>query len=86
MPRPGPQASPDINDRTGQLLGKTGLAVGAFQGGAGRVLVDGAEWEAELDDGEAPAPGGRVEVLRVLGGVPPGRTTALKSCRNDRGV
>jgi membrane protein implicated in regulation of membrane protease activity len=67
MPRRA-HTSPDINDRTSQLLGKTGLAVGAFQGGAGRVLVDGAEWEAELDDGQAPAPGGKVEVVRVLGG------------------
>ncbi|MDB5452331.1 MAG: NfeD family protein, partial [Caulobacteraceae bacterium] len=66
-PKRGAQG-PDINDRTSQLLGKTGLAVGAFSGGAGRVLVDGAEWDAELDAGEAPAAGGKVEVVRVLGG------------------
>jgi inner membrane protein len=59
---------PDINDRTGDLLGKTGLAVSAFNGGAGRVLVDGAEWDAEVEFGEAPQPGSKVEVVRVLGG------------------
>jgi inner membrane protein len=54
---------PDINDRTGDLLGKTGTAVSA-----GRVLVDGAEWEAEVEFGEPLQPGGKVEVVRVLGG------------------
>jgi membrane protein implicated in regulation of membrane protease activity len=66
-------AGPDINDRTSQLLGKTGLAVGPFTGGSGRVLVDGAEWDAELEtgaqaSGEEPLAGGKVEVVRVLGG------------------
>src|SRR5436190_4727663 len=56
---------PDINDRTRELLGKTGLAVGAFHGRAGRVLVDGSEWAAELDDGDPPAAGGKIEVVRV---------------------
>jgi hypothetical protein len=60
-------ATPDINDRQGSLLGKTGLAVGAFSQGHGRVLVDGAEWDAEAD-GVTPPPGGKVEVVRVLGG------------------
>jgi membrane protein implicated in regulation of membrane protease activity len=60
--------TPDINDRTGSLIGKTGQAVAAFQGGRGRVLVDGAEWEAETEAGDAPAAGGAVEVVRVLGG------------------
>ena len=54
---------PDINDRTGDLLGKTGLAVSS-----GRVLVDGAEWDAEVEFGEPLQPGGQVEVIRVLGG------------------
>jgi membrane protein implicated in regulation of membrane protease activity len=60
--------TPDINDRAGALLGKTGRAVGPFSNGAGRVLVDGAEWEAEVESGEPPAAGGKVEVVRVLGG------------------
>lgn len=58
---------PDINDRTSQLLGKTGLTVAAFEKGAGRVIVDGAEWEAEAE-GEPLPVGARVEVVKVLGG------------------
>lgn len=58
--RPGP----DINDRTGDLVGKRGQVVGAFLNGQGRVLVDGAEWEAEADGDLA----GAVEVVSVLGG------------------
>lgn len=58
----------DINDRTTALIGKTGLAVGPFNGGRGRVLVDGAEWDAEIEFGEPPPAGGAVEVIRVLGG------------------
>jgi membrane protein implicated in regulation of membrane protease activity len=59
---------PDINDRTLALLGKQGLAVGAFDKGSGRVLVDGAEWDADIEAGEAPSAGGKVEVVRVHGG------------------
>jgi membrane protein implicated in regulation of membrane protease activity len=58
------RSGPDINDRTGSLVGKTGLVTGAFNEGRGRVLVDGAEWEAEADD----APTGNVVVVHVLGG------------------
>jgi len=63
-----PITTPDINDRTGSLIGKTGQAVAAFDGGRGRVLVDGAEWDAEIEFGEPPRAGGSVEVVRVLGG------------------
>lgn len=58
--RPGP----DINDRTGDLVGKRGQVVGAFVDGQGRVLVDGAEWEAEAEGDVS----GIVEVVSVLGG------------------
>jgi membrane protein implicated in regulation of membrane protease activity len=58
------RSGPDVNDRTGDLVGKTGLVTGAFSEGRGRVLVDGAEWEAEADD----APTGKVVVVHVLGG------------------
>lgn len=58
----------DVNDSHGRLLGRTGEAVGPFVAGRGRVLVDGAEWRAELDDGgELPA-GACVEVLERLDG------------------
>ena len=54
----------DINDRTGDLVGKSGRVTTAFVDGRGRVLVDGAEWEAEADDG----PTGPIVVVDVLGG------------------
>jgi membrane protein implicated in regulation of membrane protease activity len=63
-----PHTTPDINDRTGALIGKTGQAVAAFKHGRGRVLVDGAEWDAEIEFGDPPVAGGSVEVVRVLGG------------------
>jgi membrane protein implicated in regulation of membrane protease activity len=58
------RSGPDINDRTGDLVGKTGMVTSAFSEGHGRVLVDGAEWQAEADD----APTGKVVVEQVLGG------------------
>jgi membrane protein implicated in regulation of membrane protease activity len=57
----------DINDNVGRLLGHHGKAVAAFQGGAGRVFIDGKEWAAELDDGESLEAGARVEVVGVHG-------------------
>lgn len=57
---------PDINDRTTDLVGKRGRVAGVFIEGVGRVLVDGAEWEAEAE-GDLPL-GGSVEVVSVLGG------------------
>lgn len=60
------RSGPDINDRTGDLIGKKGRVTGVFIEGTGRVLVDGAEWEAE-SDGDLPM-GGTVEVVNVLGG------------------
>jgi membrane protein implicated in regulation of membrane protease activity len=69
LPRRVVQPGPDVNDRAGRLVGRLGESVGDFEGGCGRVFVDGAEWIAELDaDAPAPAPGGRVEVIDVLGG------------------
>jgi hypothetical protein len=66
LPKKTLQPGPDINDRAGDLVGKVGKAVGAFAGGQGRVMVDGAEWAAEVQ-GDLPHAGDRVEVLRVLG-------------------
>jgi membrane protein implicated in regulation of membrane protease activity len=42
--------------------------VSAFQGGDGRVLIDGKEWAAELDGGETLAAGAEVEVTGLSGG------------------
>ncbi|MGH7023211.1 MAG: NfeD family protein [Caulobacteraceae bacterium] len=64
---PKPDA-PDVNNPLQRLVGHGGEAVSAFDGGHGRVFVDGKEWAAELD---APGPlerGAKVEVIEVLGG------------------
>lgn len=58
-------ASGDINDNVARLIGHEGRAVSAFFDGSGRVLVDGKEWAAELDDGDALAAGERVQVIGV---------------------
>ena len=62
------QPGPDINDRAGRLIGRTGEIVQPFQAGLGRAFVDGTEWAAEMADGAEPvAVGSRVEVVEVLG-------------------
>lgn len=60
--------SEDINDRAGRLAGETGVAAGAFVDGAGRVLVGGAEWAAQLQDGGETESGARLTVVRVIDG------------------
>jgi len=68
MPTPFRHKGPDINDRAGRLVGRTGEIVRPFDAGLGRVFVDGSEWAAEVADGAAePAVGARVEVVEVLG-------------------
>jgi membrane protein implicated in regulation of membrane protease activity len=57
----------DINDNVARLVGHQGRAVAAFQGRSGRVFIDGKEWAAELDDGEALEAGSMVEVIGVSG-------------------
>ena len=59
--------SGDINDNVARLGGHQGRAVCAFQGRAGRVFIEGKEWAAELDEGEALEAGSRVEVTGVAG-------------------
>lgn len=61
------QEGDDINDRGGRLVGMSGHAAGAFSRGLGRVLVDGAEWDAVTEADEI-ADGARVVVERVIGG------------------
>ena len=57
----------DINDNIGRLVGHRGAAVGAFAGRSGRVLIDGKEWAAELDDSEGLDAGAAIEVTGVDG-------------------
>jgi inner membrane protein len=58
----------DPNDPLSRLVGRHGEAASPFEGGRGRVFVDGKEWAAELVGGDALAPGGRVEVVALVGG------------------
>ena len=67
MPR-NMQTGPDINDQTLRLVGHHGAAASPFRDGRGRVLVDGKEWLAELDNDVALERGDRVEVTAVEGG------------------
>ena len=67
LPRYANAPAGDINDNIGRLVGHHGSAVKAFKGRAGRVFIDGKEWAAELDDGEALEAGAGVEVVGVNG-------------------
>ena len=58
----------DPNDPLTRLIGHQGEAASAFEGGRGRVFVDGKEWAAELVGDGPIAPGGRVEVVALVGG------------------
>jgi membrane protein implicated in regulation of membrane protease activity len=66
--RPAPKDSHDVNDPARRLLGHEGETVSPFQGGLGRVFVDGKEWAAELDGGGDLAARAKVEVVEILGG------------------
>jgi membrane protein implicated in regulation of membrane protease activity len=57
----------DINDNIARLVGHRGDVVQAFAGRSGRVFIDGKEWAAELDEGEALEAGAAVEVTGVAG-------------------
>jgi membrane protein implicated in regulation of membrane protease activity len=57
----------DLNDARGRLVGQTGVAAGPFVNGAGRVLVEGAEWDAVAESAEIES-GARVVVEKVTGG------------------
>jgi membrane protein implicated in regulation of membrane protease activity len=67
FPRRLTDLSQDINDNVGRLVGHEGRAATAFRAGAGRVLVDGKEWPAELEAGETLDAGARVKVAGVSG-------------------
>ncbi|MDB5481486.1 MAG: hypothetical protein JWO83_2539 [Caulobacteraceae bacterium] len=58
----------DPNDPLTRLVGRQGEAASTFEGGRGRVFVDGKEWAAELVGDGPLAPGGRVEVVALVGG------------------
>lgn len=63
-----PEMADDINDNVARLVGHQGRAASAFAHGAGRVLIDGKEWAAELDGEGELAAGAEVEVTGLSGG------------------
>ncbi len=65
--RPG-QSDHDPNDPHARLIGRAGRAATAFDGGLGRVFVDGKEWAAELDGADPVGIGARIEVIALMGG------------------
>ncbi len=67
LPGSTPAPGGDINDNVGRLVGEVGQSVQAFARGAGRVAIDGKEWAALLDDGEALEAGASVRVTGVDG-------------------
>jgi membrane protein implicated in regulation of membrane protease activity len=62
------RAGNDPNDPLPRLIGHHGEAASSFEGGRGRVFVDGKEWPAELVGDGPVAPGGRIEVVALVGG------------------
>ncbi len=60
--------SDDINDRAGGLIGQVGVATSPFVDGDGRILVSGAEWAAEVDDGGDVAIGAKLRVAVLMDG------------------
>lgn len=60
-------AGGDINDTRSRLAGLDGIAAGDFQGGRGRVFVDGKEWAAELEGASTLGSGMKVIVVGVNG-------------------
>lgn len=52
-----------LNERSVQMIGRTGEALAAFEHAEGLVTIDGVRWRARLTAGEAPAG----QALRVTG-------------------
>lgn len=67
LPRSIRAQAGDINDNVARLVGHRGSVVQPFERGFGRVLIDGKEWAAELDDGEVLDIGAEVQVTAVEG-------------------
>ncbi len=67
LPRSALPRGNDINDNVARLVGHLGLSVGVFSRGAGRVAIDGKEWAAQLDEGDALEAGASVQVIGVDG-------------------
>lgn len=62
-----PAGSADINDTVARLVGQRGRASGDFVDGQGRVVIDGKEWAADLEDAAHLSAGALVEVTGLSG-------------------
>jgi membrane protein implicated in regulation of membrane protease activity len=62
--RPVPSSSRHLNDRSAQLIGRSGTAVGAIDEHGGRVKLGDGEWSARGGPAQA---GERVEIIGVEG-------------------
>ncbi len=58
--------APDLNDPLLRLIGRDGEVLSTFENSAGRVFVDGKDWQARLE-GAPPLPGQRIQVVGVDG-------------------
>ena len=58
----------DVNNNVERLIGRSGAATSPFENGFGRVMVEGCEWAAELEDGGELPKGASVEVARLADG------------------
>jgi membrane protein implicated in regulation of membrane protease activity len=56
-------------DRNGRLVGRIGKTTSDFANGVGRVWIEGAEWGADLENGEFLRAETPVRVTRVTGGI-----------------
>jgi hypothetical protein len=61
-------AASDVNNPLARLVGHHGEAATVFEGGGGRVFVDGKEWSAELEGAGPLAVGAKIEVVAVISG------------------
>ncbi len=67
LPRSVAASGGDINDNHARLVGQRAAASQTFEGGQGRVSIDGKEWPADLEGGGVLAAGGAVEVVSISG-------------------
>jgi hypothetical protein len=67
LPHRAQAAHADFNDTARRLMGARGATATPFAGRSGRVMVEGKEWAAELEDGGPMEAGADIEVTGVHG-------------------
>ena len=56
----------DLKLQSGRIIGRIARTTGPFVGGIGHVWIDGLEWAAEIDTGEALGADAPVRVMAVV--------------------